>query len=163
VYLQNGSVVANPMRVERRDTLETYKQLSHTTYLCNYHVIFCPKYRFRILHGPLGQKVRALIRKVSQWKGAEIIEGRVSRDHVHLVLSIPPKYAVSEVIGTIKGRVAIRLFKEVPELRKRYWGRRFWSRGYFVSTIGVNESIIRQYVQKQELKERQAEQLGFDY
>ena len=151
------------MMVERRDTLKTCKQLSHTTYLCNYHVIFCPKYRFRILHGALGQRVRGLIRKVSEWKGAEIIEGRVWRDHVHLVLSIPPKYAVSEVIGTIQGRVAIRLFKEVPELRKRYWGRRFCSRGYFVSTIGVNESIIRQYVQKQELKERQAEQLGFDY
>ena len=143
--------------------METNKQLAHTTYLCNYHVIFCPKYRFRILHGGLGQKVRDLIRKVSEWKGAEIIEGHVSRDHVHLVLSIAPKYAVSEVIGTIKGRVVIWLFKEVPELRRRYWGRRFWSRGYFVSTIGVNESIIRQYIQRQELKERQAEQLGFDY
>jgi putative transposase len=75
----------------------------------------------------LGQKVRDLIRKVSEWKEAEIIEGHVSRDHVHLVLSIPPKYAVSEVIGTIKGRVAIWLFKELPELRKRYGGRRFWS------------------------------------
>jgi putative transposase len=107
--------------------------------------------------------VRDLIRKVSEWKEAEIIEGHVSRDHVHLVLSIPPKYAVSEVIGTIKGRVAIWLFKELPELRKRYWGRKFWSRGYFLSTIGVNESIIRQYIQRQELKERQAERLGFDY
>ena len=143
--------------------MEEYKQLSHTTYLCNYHIIFCPKYRFRVLHGPLGQKVKDLIRKISEWKGAEIIEGHVARDHVHLVLSIPPKYAVSEVIGTIKGRVAIRLFKDVPELKKRFWGRKFWARGYFVSTIGVNESIIRKYVQKQELKERQAEQLGFDY
>ena len=98
-----------------------------------------------------------------QWKWAEIKEAHVSVDHVHLLLSIPPKYAVSEVIGTIKGRVAIRMFKEVPEFRKKYWGRRFWSRGYFVSTIGVNESIIKHYIQKQELKERQAEQLGFEY
>jgi len=82
---------------------------------------------------------------------------------VHLVLSIPPKYAVSAVIGTMKGRVAIRLFKEVPETRKKYWGRRFWSRWYFVSTIGVNESIVRKYVQRQEVKERQAEQLGVEY
>lgn len=104
-----------------------------------------------------------MIRKICEWKGAEIIEGHVSRDHVHLVLSIPPKYAVSEVIGTIKGRVAIGLFKQVPEIRKKYWGRRLWSRGYFVSTIGVNEKIIRQYIQKQEMKERQAEQLGFEY
>jgi len=106
--------------------------------------------------------MRDWIRKICEWKGVDIEQGHISRDHVHLVLSIPPKYAVSEVIGTIKGRVAIRIFKEVPEMRKRYWGRRFWSRGYFVSTIGVNESIIREYVQKQELKERQAEQLGFD-
>ena len=143
--------------------METYKQLAHTTYLCNYHVIFCPKYRFRILRGETGQRVRDWIRKICEWKGVDIEEGHVSRDHVHLVLSIPPKYAVSEVIGTIKGRVAIRVLKEVPEVRKRYWGRRFWSRGYFVSTIGVNEQIIRQYVQKQELKERQAEQLGLDW
>jgi putative transposase len=79
------------------------------------------------------------------------------------VLSIPPKYAVSDVVGTIKGRVAIRLFKYVSEIRKKYWGRRFWSRGYFVSTIGVDEAIIRQYVQKQEGKERQAEQMDFDW
>jgi putative transposase len=82
---------------------------------------------------------------------------------VHLVLSIPPKYPVSEVIGTMKGQVAIRLLKEVPETRKEYWGRRFWPRGYFVSTIGVNKSIISKYVQRQEVKERQAEQLGFEY
>jgi len=143
--------------------METYKQLAHTTYLCNYHVIFCPKYRFRILRGEIGQKIRDWIRKICDWKGVDIEEGHISMDHVHLVLSIPPKYAVSEVIGTIKGRVAIRIFKEVPEMRKRYWGRRFWSRGYFVSTIGVNERIIRQYLQKQELKERQAEQLGLDW
>jgi putative transposase len=163
VYVLKGKVVANPKRGERRYTMETYKQLSHTTYLCNYHVVFCPKYRFRILQGKLGQKVRDWIRKISEWKGVEILEGHISKDHVHLVLSIPPKYAVSEVIGTIKGRVAIRLFKQVPEVRKKYWGRRFWSRGYFVSTIGVDETIIRRYVQKQEVKERQSEQLGFDW
>ena len=143
--------------------METYKQLSHTTYLCNYHVVFCPKYRFQILHGAVGQKVRDWVRKIAEWKGVEILEGHVSKDHVHLVLSIPPKYAVSDVVGTIKGRVAIRLFKHVPETRKKYWSRKFWSRGYFVSTIGVDEAIIRQYIQKQEVKERQAEQLGFDW
>lgn len=87
----------------------------------------------------------------------------VSIDHVHLVLSIPPKHSVSEVIGTIRGRVTIRLLKHVPEIREKYGGRRYWSLRYFVSTIGVEEQIIRQYVQKQELKDRQAKQLGFDY
>ena len=143
--------------------MDTYKQLAHTTYLCNYHVVFCPKYRFRVMRGKIGQKVRDWIRKICEWKGIEIIEGHVSRDHVHLVLSIPPKYAVSEIIGTIKGRVAIRVFKEIPEFRKKYWGKRFWARGYFVSTIGVDERIIRQYIQKQEMKERQAKQLDMDW
>jgi putative transposase len=143
--------------------MDTYKHLAHTTYLCNYHVVFCPKYRFRVMRGKIGQKVRDWIRKICEWKGIEIIEGHVSRDHVHLVLSIPPKYAVSEIIGTINGRVAIRLFKEIPEFRKKYWGKRFWARGYFVSTIGVDERIIRQYIQKQEMKERQAKQLDMDW
>jgi putative transposase len=93
----------------------------------------------------------------------EILEGTVSHDHVHLLLSIPPKMAVSEVVGTIKGRVAIRMLKEIPELRKKFWGRRFWARGYFVSTVGVNEQVIRKYIQNQELKEIQAEQQGFDW
>jgi len=115
------------------------------------------------MRGKIGQKVRDWIRRICDWKGIEILEGHVSRDHVHLVLSIPPKYAVSEIIGTIKGRVAIRMFKEIPEFRKKYWGKRFWAKGYFVSTIGVDERIIRQYVRKQEMKERQAKQLDIDW
>jgi len=95
VHLQIGTVIVNPMAVERRNTLESYKQLSHTIYLCNYHAIFCPKYRFRILHGTAGQKVRNSIRRLCEWKGTEIVEGNVWRDHVHLVLSISPEYAVS--------------------------------------------------------------------
>ena len=93
----------------------------------------------------------------------DILEGNVSCDHVHLLLSIPPKMAVSGVVGTIKGRVAIRMFKEIPEIRKKFWGRKFWARGYFVSTVGVDEKTIRKYIQNQELKERQAEQQGFDW
>ena len=93
----------------------------------------------------------------------EILEGNVSYDHVHLLLSIPPKMAVSEVVGRIKGRVAIRMYKEIPEIRKKFWGRRFWARGYFVSTVGVDEETIRKYIQNQELRERQAEQQGFEY
>ena len=102
--------------------METYKQLSHTTYLCNYHVVFCPKYRFRVLHGPIGQKVRDWVRKIAEWKGVEILAGHVFKDHVHLVFSIPPKYVFNEVIGIIKGHVAIQLFKHLTEeICKKYW------------------------------------------
>jgi putative transposase len=134
--------------------VDTNKKLGHTTYLCNYHVVFCPKYLQRALYGRLGERVRDWIRKVCGWKGIEILDGSVSRDHVHLVLSIPPKYSVSEVIGTLQGWVAIRIFKEVREIGKKHWGRRFWSRGYFVSTVGVTEAVIREYVRQQELRAR---------
>ena len=142
--------------------MSQYRTLSHVTYLCQYHVVFCPKYRYRVLRGRVGQVARDVIRQVCEWKGVDIAEGHVSPDHVHLVLSIPPKYSVSEVVGTVKGRTAIRLLKRVPELRRRRYRRSFWSRGYFVSTVGVNEAIIQRYVQHQEMKERQAEQQGLD-
>jgi len=96
-------------------------------------------------------------------RGGDTLEGNVSYDHVHLLLSIPPKMAVSEVVGRNKGRVAIRMYKEVPEIQKKFWGRKFWARGYFVSTVGVDEETIRKYIQNQELKERQTEQQGFEY
>ena len=143
--------------------MESYKQLAHTMYLCNYHVVFCPKYRYRILRGRVGSQTRDWIRRICEWRGVEILEGHVSGDHVHLVLSIPPKLAVSQVVGTIKGRVAIRIFREMPDMRKKYWGRKFWTRGYFVSTVGVDERIIRKYVQNQERKERHYEQLGLEW
>lgn len=141
--------------------MSQYRKLAHTTYLCQYHVVFCPKYRKRVLEGKLGRMARDFMRQICEWKGVEIEEGHVARDHVHLVLSIPPKFAVSGVVGLIKGRCAIRLFKHVPKLRGGY-RRSFWARGYFVSTVGVNEAIIRRYVQHQEMKERQAEQLGLE-
>ena len=142
--------------------MELYKQLSHTTYLCNYHVVFCPKYRYRILRGGVGGKTRDWIRRICEWKGVEILEGTVSYDHVHLLLSIPPKMAVSEVVGTIKGRVAIRMFKEIPEIRKKFWGRKFWARGYFVSTVGVDEKTIRKYIREQQELEMMQQELDLN-
>ncbi len=142
--------------------MSQYRKLSHATYLCEYHVVFCPKYRKRVLRGRMGHLARDFMRQVCEWKAVEIEEGHVAHDHVLVLLvSIPPKFAVSNVIGLIKGRTTIRLFKHVPKL----WGgyrRSFWARGYFVSTVGVNEAIIWRYVEHQEMKERQAEQLGLD-
>jgi putative transposase len=142
--------------------LTTYRRLAHVTYVCQYHLVFCPKYRYRVLRGQVARVAREAIRQICDWKGVEIEEGHVSRDHVHHLVSIPPKYSVSEVVGTVKGRAAIRLFKHVPALRRRGYRRSFWSRGYFVSTVGINEEIIRRYVQHQEMKERQAEQRGLE-
>ena len=136
-----------------------FRKLSHTIYECNYHVVFCPKYRYRILKEDIAEYVRQQIYRLSQQKDkVEVVELNVPLDHVHLVLSLPPKYAVSDFMGYLKGKLAMRLFQRYERLGKRYWGRPLWSRGYCVSTVGINEEQIRKYVRWQEQKERAAEQ-----
>ena len=135
-----------------------FKKLSHTIYECKYHLIFCPKYRRRILTGEIGEYVREEIVRLLKQKGEiEIIEMNVQADHVHLVIWIPPKYAVSDVMGYLKGKLAIRILRRYERLSKQFWGRHLWSRGYCVSTIGIDEEKIRQYVRWQEKQEKEIE------
>ena len=135
-----------------------FRKLSHTIYECKYHLIFCPKYRYRILTGEIRDWTkREIQRLLRQKEGIEIIEMNVQAEHVHLVVWIPPKYAVSQVMGYLKGKLAIRLFRQFEKLRKKFLGRHLWSRGYCVSTIGIDEERIRQYVRWQEEKERETE------
>jgi putative transposase len=120
--------------------------------------VFCPKYRYRILKDELGEYVRQQIEQLSRQKEqVEVLELNVQPDHVHLVVSIPPKYAVSAFMGYLKGKLALRLFQKYESLGRRYWGRHLWARGYCVSTIGLDEEKIRKYVQWQEQQEKQAE------
>jgi len=120
--------------------------------------VFCPKYRHRIFKGELGEYVKQQIYQLCRQKEqVEILELNVQPEHVHLVLSIPPKYAVSEFMGYLKGKLAIRMFRQFERLGRRYWGRHLWARGYCVSTIGLDEAKIRKYVQWQEKREKQAE------
>ena len=136
-----------------------FKKLSHTIYECKYHVVWCPKYRYRILKDDIAESVRQQIYRLCQQKDkVEVLELNVQRDHVHLVLSLPPKYAVSDFMGYLKGKLAMRLFQRYERLGKRYWGRHLWSRGYCVSTVGLNEDQVRKYVRWQERKEREQEQ-----
>jgi len=135
-----------------------FRKLSHTLYECKYHIIFCPKYRYRILRDEIGEYVkREIIRLLGQKEGIEIIEMNVQAEHVHLVAWIPPKYAVSAVIGYLKGKLAIKVLQRFERLRKKLWGQHFWSRGYCVSTIGIDEERIRQYVRWQEEKDKENE------
>ena len=135
-----------------------FRQLSHVFYKCEYHVVFTPKYRFRILSGTIKLQVEQDIRAISQWKDVEVEELNVQPDHVHLVCSIPPKFSVSEIMGMIKGKIAMRIFKSYPELkRKPYWGNHFWARGYFISTIGLDSEMIKRYVKHQEQEEKKEE------
>ena len=137
-----------------------FRKLAHSLYECKYHIVFCPKYRYRMLKGDVGKYVEQLIYQLCQQKGGvEIIEINIQEDHIHIVLWIPPKYAVSNVVGFLKGKVAIKLFARYPKIGKRYWGRHFWSRGYCASTVGVDEEQIRKYVRWQEKKEKQIEMM----
>jgi putative transposase len=135
-----------------------FKKLAHSLYECKYHIVFCPKYRYKILQPEVAAYVQQEIYRLCQQKeGIEVLELNVQMDHIHLVLSIPPKYAVAQVVGYLKGKLALRTFDRFPQLRKRYWGQHFWSRGYCVSTIGLDEDRIRKYVQWQQKKDQDAD------
>jgi putative transposase len=132
-----------------------YKLLSHSIWLCTYHIVFCPKYRFKILDGKTEVIVRnELYRLCGQKDQIYIEEINIQVDHVHMILSLPPKYAVSDIMGYLKGKTAIKLLNTVPGLRKRYWGSHLWSRGYCVSTVGLNEEQIRKYVKWQQERDQ---------
>ena len=137
---------------------QRFRKLSHSLYECKYHIVFCPKYRYRIFKGTIGETVRQLVYQLCKQKEQiEVLELNVQPDHVHLVVSIAPKYSVSEFMGYLKGKMALRLFQQYESLGRRYWGRHLWARGYCVSTIGLDEEKIRKYVQWQEKQEKQVE------
>ena len=129
-------------------------RLSHVVWECKYHIVIVPKYRYQIFSREVKESIKDELRKLCLWMRVEIIEGHVCKDHIHICITIPPKLAVSEVVGTLKGKSAIRMFKKFPELRKQYWGSHFWSRGYYVSTVGKNEEMIRQYIKDQDKLDR---------
>jgi len=136
-----------------------FKRLAHSLYECKYHAVFCPKYRYPILQDEVMQYVKQQIYQLcGQKEGVEVLESNVQPDHVHVVLSIPPKYAVSQVMGFLKGKLALRLFDRFPQLRKRYWGQHVWSRGYCVSTVGLDEERIKKYVKWQNQKDAETQQ-----
>jgi putative transposase len=139
--------------------MSRFRKLSHTIWHCQYHVVWVPKYRYRILTGRVSDAVNRCIRAFSEQQKAEVLELNVQVDHVHLLAMVPPKVSISGFVGTLKGRTAIRVFNQFRELkRKPYWGNRFWARGYCVDTVGLDEAKIRAYVRYQEGRERQAEQ-----
>ena len=145
--------------------MSRFQKLSHTVWDCKYHVVWCPKYRFRVMEGAIRIYVRDALRELSRRHKVTIVEGNVQTDHVHMVLSIPPSYCVSRVVGFLKGKSAIQIFKKFSRLRKKYYGQHYWSRGYCVSTVGLDEETIRKYVrwqQKKDQEEDAAEQQKLD-
>ena len=139
--------------------MKDFKKLAHAVWKCKYHLVWCPKYRFRILKGDIGKSVRDILKQLCEWKGIEILAGNVQADHIHLVLTIPPKHSVSDLVGFLKGKSAIKVFDMHPELKRRYWGRHFWAKGYCVSTVGLDEEEIKKYVKSQLNKDKNIDQL----
>ena len=140
--------------------MDDYASLSHTRWECKYHVVFIPKYRRKVLYGVVRRELGTLFRTLAQQKESAVEEGHLMPDHVHMLLSIPPKHAVSQVVGFIKGKSAIHLARVYGEHKRNFVGQHFWARGYFVSTVGRDERIIREYIRKQEEADTRLDQLG---
>ena len=139
--------------------MDDQESLSHTKWDCKYHVVFIPKCRRKTLYGELRKYLGEVFRNLARQKGSRIEEGHLMRDHVHMLISIPPKYSVSQVIGYIKGKSAIHLARVYGEKKRNFVGHHFWARGYFVSTVGRDEEVIRQYIQNQEAEDKRLDQL----
>jgi len=136
------------------------KTLNHSKWECKYHVVFIPKYRRKSIYAGLRPYLGEVFRDLAKRKECEIEEGHVMSDHVHMMISIPPKYAVSQVIGYIKGKSAIHIARNYAGKKRNFIGQSFWARGYFVSTIGRDEEVIRQYIRNQESEEVRLDQLN---
>lgn len=140
--------------------MDELESLSHTKWTCKYHVVFIPKGRRKMLYGQLRNHLGEVFRNLAQQKESRIEEGHLMVDHVHMMIAIPPKYAVSQVVGYIKGKSAIHLARVYGERKRNFVGQHFWARGYFVSTVGRDEAVIRAYIKKQEQEDQRLEQLN---
>ena len=141
--------------------MEDYKSLSHTKWQCKYHVIFIPKYRRRKLFGVVRRELGEVFHRLAEQKGCRIEEGHIMPDRVHMPISIPPKPAVSSVVGYIKGKSAIHVARHLLKKDRNYAGRRLWARGFFVGRVGRNTEVIRRYIREQEREDRRLDQLEF--
>ena len=137
----------------------TYQSLQHTKWECKYHIVFIPKCRRKVLYGQLRGELAEVFRTLARQRECEIEEGHLHVDHVHMLVSIPPKYSVAQVVGYVKGKSAIHIARAHGERKRNFVGQHFWARGYFVSTVGRDEAVIREYIQRQEAEDHRQDQL----
>lgn len=123
--------------------------LAHTKWECKYHIVFAPKYRRQIIHGNIKADIGQMLRKLCEYKGIEIIEAEACKDHIHMLISIPPKYSVAQIMGYLKGKSSLMIFEKYANLKYKYGNRHFWCRGYYVSTVGANKKAIQEYIKNQ--------------
>ncbi|MFN2359409.1 MAG: IS200/IS605 family transposase [Desulfotignum sp.] len=135
------------------------RKLNHTTYDCKYHIVWIPKYRKKAIYGQLRKYLGEVFRDLALQRESEILEGHLKGDHVHMLIAIPPKYSVAQVVGYIKGKSAIHIARTYAGKKRNFIGQNFWARGYYVSTVGRDEETVRKYIQKQETADRKTDQL----
>ncbi|WP_314951330.1 IS200/IS605 family transposase [Lancefieldella parvula] len=124
--------------------------LAHTKWLCKYHIVFTPKYRRKVIYNKYREDLREILKMLCDWKGVEVLEGHLMPDHIHMLVSIPPKISVSSFMGYLKGKSSLLMFDRHANLKYKYGNRKFWAEGYYVSTVGLNEATIRKYIREQE-------------
>ena len=134
--------------------------LSHTTWNCKYHIVFAPKYRRKVIYGKIKADIGQILRKLCEYKCVEILEAQACPDHIHMVVSIPPKLSVSQFMGYLKGKSALMIFDRHANLKYKYGNRQFWCKGYYVDTVGRNEKAIREYVKNQLQEDIAADQIS---
>ena len=137
--------------------MDDYKRLNHSVWECKYHVVFIPKYRRKVLYGGLRRELGKVLRTLARQKGCEVEEGHLLPDHVHMLISIPPKHSVAQIVGYIKGKSAIHVARVHFDRGRNFVGHHFWARGYFVSTVGRDEKAIREYIKHQEKEDQRQE------
>ena len=167
VFDVSGSNVRNSPREPLKhhageSSMNNYRSLNHTKWECQYHVVFIPKYRRKTLYGGLRHYLGDVLRRLAEQRESRVEEGHLLADHVHMLVSIPPKYSVAQVIGYIKGKSAIHIAREFAGRPRNFVGQHFWARGYYVSTVGQDERVVREYIQQQEREDRRLEQLRLE-
>ena len=128
--------------------MKDWQSQSHVKWECKYHVAFIPKYRKKVLYGRVRRKIGRILRQLCRQKEIELVEGKAMPDHIHMLLSVPPRYSIAMTVGYLKGKSAIRIHRDLQKTKGTLFGRSFWARGYCVSTVGLNEAFIRQYIQE---------------
>ncbi|MBB6638507.1 IS200/IS605 family transposase [Cohnella thailandensis] len=134
--------------------------LAHTKWNCKYHIVFAPKYRRQIIYGKLKREIGKILRELCERKGVEIVEAEACPDHIHMLVSIPPKLSVSQFMGYLKGKSSLMIFDKFANMKYRYGNRQFWCRGYFVDTVGRNKKVIEEYIRNQLVEDKEYEQLS---
>ena len=134
--------------------------LAHTKWECKYHIVFAPKYRRQVIYGKVKEDIGKMLRKLCEYKGVEIIEAEACKDHIHMLVSIPPKYSVSQIMGYLKGKSSLMIYEKYANMKYKYGNRHFWCRGYCVSTVGLNKRAVEQYIRNQLQEDYENDQMS---